>query len=110
MKKCSSITLGLLAAAALVATTGCNRRTEVQDCIDQDRHIVDSALCDQQDEARRNGYIGRFPYYWNYGGSAGGHLGDVVYGGSASPTSGFSAVSRGGFGSSFGGAHGSSAS
>lgn len=107
MKKSSSITLGLLAAAALMATTGCSRRTEVRDCVDKDQRIVEPALCQQQEENRqRGGYVGGgfYPYLWHYGGSSGGQMGDAVIGGSSTPTPGMSAVSRGGFGSSMGAA------
>ncbi len=100
MKKSSSVTLGLLTAVAMMATTGCNRRTEVRDCIDQNRQIVDERLCQQQDEQRQRGYGGAMPYYWMYGGSSGGRVGDTVVGGSTSPTPGVGAVSRGGFGTS----------
>lgn len=108
MKKSSSITLGLLAAAAMVATTGCSRRTEVRDCVDKDHRMVEPALCEQRDEAnQRTGYTGGgmyYPFFWHYGGASGGNLGDVVMGGSATPTPGFSAVTRGGFGTSMGAA------
>jgi len=111
MKKSSSITLGLLAAAALMATTGCSRRTEVRECVDKDHRIVEPALCQQQEENRqRGGYMGGYyPYLWHYGGSSGGRLGDAVMGGSSTPTPGMSAVTRGGFGSSMGSAAGHAA-
>jgi len=104
MKKSSSITLGLLAAAALLATTGCSRRTQVRDCIDKDRRLVEPGLCQQQDEMRnRPGYVGGYyPYLWHYGGSSGGRLGDAVMGGSPTLSPGYSAVTRGGFGTSMG--------
>ena len=104
MKKSSSITLGLLAAAAMMVTTGCSRRTEVRDCIDKDRRLVEPALCEQQEEMRRRpGYGGGYsPYIWHFGGSSGGRLGDMVVGGNPTPTPGVSTVTRGGFGTSMG--------
>ncbi len=96
MKKSSEVTLGLLAAVAMAASTGCSRKAEVRDCVDQDKRIVDSRLCEQ---GRPAGYAGVWPYYWMYGGSSGGRIGDAVVGGRTSPSPGAHAVSRGGFGS-----------
>ncbi len=95
MKKSSNVTLGLLAAVAMIATSGCSRRTEVRDCVDENKRIVEDWRCGQ---GRPTGYAGAWPYYWMYGGRAGGHLGDTVVGGSTSPTAGAHSVSRGGFG------------
>lgn len=102
MKKSSTVTLTILAAMASLATTGCTR-SEVRDCVDQNRRIVDDNLCQPY---RGNGYAGG-GYYWMYGGRSGGRIGDSVVGGATTPTPGTSAVSgrsvsRGGFGSSFG--------
>jgi uncharacterized protein YgiB involved in biofilm formation len=94
MKKSSVVTLTLLAAAALVASRGCNRPTEVRDCVDENRRIVDNSWCDQP-----SSYYGGH-YYWMYGGNSGGRAGDTVFGGSATPTPGVSAITRGGFGGS----------
>lgn len=104
MKKSSSITLGLLAAVAMAVTTGC-RRTEVRDCVDQNNRIVDEKFCkgqqpqQQQSTSHGGGFV---PYYWMYGGSSGGRIGDTVIGGRNTPTPGMRAVTRGGFGHSFG--------
>jgi uncharacterized protein YgiB involved in biofilm formation len=102
MKKSASVTLGLLAAAAMVGATGC-RRTEVRDCVDQTRSLVSDSLCEQEDqwdESGRTGYNAQRLYFWSYGGATGGHLGDTVVGGHSSPTSGSAVVGRGGFGGS----------
>jgi hypothetical protein len=105
MKKSSSVTLTLLAAVAALATTACSR-TEVRDCVDQNRRIVDDRKCEQRGGG---GYVsgGYLPYYWLYSGRSGGRIGDMVVGGSTAPRAGVRSVSgrsvsRGGFGHSFG--------
>ena len=75
MRKSHAVPLTLLAAAAL-AVTGCHQH---RDCIDPQGHKLPDNDCDA-------GYVGA---HYVYGGSSGGHVGDVVVGGS---------VSRGGFG------------
>ena len=109
MKKSASVPLTILASVAALAMSGCNRRTEVQRCLDDQQRIVDDRLCDQ---ARP--YSGVYPHYhWWYGGASGGRFGDTVMGGGSSLSPGFSSVrageggahggtSRGGFGSSMG--------
>jgi hypothetical protein len=105
MKKSSSITLTLLAAAASLSMSAC-KRTEVRDCVDQNHRIVDDRYCDQQ--GGRGTYVpgGMMPYYWLYGGRSGGRVGDSVFGGSTTSMPGARAVSgrvsRGGFGHFFG--------
>lgn len=103
MKKSSSVTLTLLAAVAALATTGCTKK-ETRNCIDQNNRIIEDRYCEQQPVTGY--YGGSYPYYWRYGGSSGGHIGDLVFGGSSTPTPGRTAVSgsvsRGGFGSSAG--------
>jgi uncharacterized protein YgiB involved in biofilm formation len=109
MKKSSSLTLTLLAAVASLAATSC-RRTEVRDCVDQNRRIVDDRYCQQNNGTGYGGGYGGggyMPYYWLYSGRSGGRIGDMVMGGATTPTAGARAVSgrsvsRGGFGHSFG--------
>ncbi len=107
MKKSSSVTLTLLAAVAALSTTACSR-TEVRDCVDQNRRIVDDRYCEQNGSTTGGHAGGGFmPYYWLYNGSSGGRVGDSVVGGALAPTPGAKAVSgrsvsRGGFGHSFG--------
>jgi hypothetical protein len=106
MKKSSNVVLGLLAAAALAATTGCNRsRQEVRNCVDENNQIVGDLACDQQDDFNRQGYRNPFGYHWWYGGSSRGRIGDTVFGGYSTSTSSahsFGSVTRGGFGASMG--------
>jgi hypothetical protein len=106
MKRTQHITLGLLAGMALAFTSGCNRRPERRDCVDESGRITGEQNCQMADERRRSGYIGPMPYYhYLYGGSTGGHMGDAVVNGNPVPgmssgSSGFfGGVSRGGFGS-----------
>lgn len=106
MKRTSHITLGLLATAALAFTSGCHRTPEHRDCVDERNMIANEQNCQLADQQRRNGYSGYVPYHYMYGGSSGGHVGDAVVGGNASPGMGShasSGTSRGGFGSFFGG-------
>jgi hypothetical protein len=95
MKKSSRVRLTLLAAVALAAGSGC-QKTEVRDCVDQDRRIVDDSLCQGQPTNNTGGHF----FYWMYGGNSGGRFGDTVVGGSTTPAAGAQAVTRGGFGSS----------
>jgi len=98
MKKSANISLGLLAATALVFTSGC-RNNQPRNCVDANNRLVDPKKCEDNDANRRMGYGGGYyPYHAIYGGSSGGHVGDSVVGGSTS-----SSAARGGFGSSFGG-------
>jgi hypothetical protein len=109
MKKSASVPLTILASVAALAMSGCNRRTELQRCADEQKRIVDDRMCDQ-----RQPYTGMYPrYHWWYGGASGGRYGDAIVGGGGSPTAGFSSVrageggahggtTRGGFGSSMG--------
>lgn len=99
MRKSSSVTLTLLAAAAALVTSGCTK-TELSNCVDENNHIVDDYHCQSHSGGGNVAY-----YHWLYHGSSGGHLGDTVFGGAVTPTPGVEAVSgfsvsRGGFGSS----------
>ena len=79
MRKSREVPLTLLAAVAL-ATIGCH--DEPRHCVDAQNHLMPDANC-----ATHSGGVGVFHYV--YGGSSGGHVGDVIVGAS---------VSRGGFG------------
>lgn len=81
MRRSKEVKLLLLAAVAL-AVTGC--RDERRDCVDSRGRIEADAAC----------HAGTAGAHYIYGGASGGHVGDVVVGGSS--------VSRGGFGG-FGG-------
>jgi len=79
MRKSSEVPLTLLAAAA-VLTIGC--RDQPRHCVDAQNHLMPDSTC----EAHSSGSGG---FHYVYGGSSGGHYGDMVVG---------SSVSRGGFG------------
>ncbi|PSH05747.1 MAG: hypothetical protein CXZ00_00985 [Acidobacteria bacterium] len=108
MKKTRHITLGLLAGMALAFTSGCNRHAERRNCVDEAGRITEDQNCKMVEERRRSGYTGGLRYYhYLYGGSSGGHVGDVVVGGNPMPGMGsgsgsssgfFGGISRGGFG------------
>jgi hypothetical protein len=106
MKRSSQVTAPLLAATALSLLTGC-RRPEMQRCVDENNHVVDDSLCNnqpnqpQQRPDGHGGFIPFFPYHFYYGGWGGYAIGSQVGGGSYSPTPGRSYTTRGGFGSSF---------
>jgi hypothetical protein len=116
MKKTQHITLGLLAGMALAFTSGCARRPERRDCVDESGRITGDQNCQIVEQRRNSGYIGPQPYFhYLYGGSSGGHFGDVVVNGNPMPgmSSGgggfFGGIARGGFGSTGGdGGHGGS--
>jgi len=105
MKKTQHITLGLVASMALAFTTGCNRRAERRDCVDEAGRIANDQNCQLTEQRRHSGYTGILPYYhYLYGGSSGGHIGDQVFNGNPAAGMGASSsavggVSRGGFGS-----------
>ncbi len=104
MKKSAFISLGLVALAA--GLVGCNemdtaQKQDVRSCTDRNGKVVDENLCLQQSQTAE----GRNPtdhllmdmlvYRWVFGGN--------YNTGSASH---YTSVSRGGFGSSFGGGEG----
>ena len=122
MKRSTQVTAPLLAAAALSLLSGC-RKPEMQRCVDEQNHVVDDSLCNNQPataQQRPDGHGGFLPlfipYHYYYGGWGGYGLGSVVGGGSFTPAAGRSyttrsgVTTRGGFGSSFsgGGSHSSS--
>lgn len=85
MRKSREVPLTLLASVALasmgpVGLIGCH--DEPRHCVDAQNHLMPDANC-----ATHSGGVGMFHYV--YGGSSGGHVGDIVIGAS---------VSRGGFG------------
>ncbi len=114
MKRSQTITLGLLTGMALAFTSGCRSTSQRRDCVDANNHIINDKNCTDAEDLRRRGYgYGLGGYHWLYGGSSGGHAGDAVFGGSATPSGGassfFGGISRGGFGSTgASGAHGGS--
>lgn len=85
MRKSKEVPITVLAALALF-TTAC-QDAETRNCVDAQGHIAPDANCQTATPG--------VPYHFVYGGSSGGHIGDTVYGGSTTPSSG---VSRGGFG------------
>ncbi len=111
MKRSSQVAAPLLAAAALSLLTGC-RRPEMQRCVDEHNNVVDDSFCQNQPNQLPQSHPGYIPLYrYYYGGWGGYSTGTVVGGGSYSPLAGHSyssGTTRGGFGSSFGGGHGSS--
>jgi hypothetical protein len=80
MRKSKEVPLTLLAAAAMVSI-GCNNGP--RHCVDAQNHLMPDSYC----EAPHGG-----GFFYVYGGSSGGHIGDSVVGASTS------SVSFGGFG------------
>ncbi len=113
MKRTSHITLTLLAGMAVAFTTGCHRHNERRDCVDDSSRLAGEQNCANAESLRHNGYVGPLGYHWAYGGSSGGHIGDVVVGGNPMPGMGHAAggaggVGRGGFGATAGSGSGGS--
>jgi hypothetical protein len=75
MRKSREVPLTLLAAAA-VASIGCHSNGP-RHCVDAQHHLMPDSYCEQ----------GHGGSYYVYGGSSGGHFGDVVVGASSSSTS-----------------------
>ena len=82
MRKSKEVKLLLLAAVAL-AVTGC--RDEHRDCVDGFGRIQPDSAC----------HAGAAGAHYIYGGSSGGHVGDVVVGGSSVSRGGFGAIGHG---------------
>lgn len=80
MRKSREVPLTLLAAAALAAV-GCHDKP--RHCVDAQSHLEPDANCELHPGGSGVGF------HYVYGGSSGGHVGDIVIGAS---------VSRGGFG------------
>ncbi len=78
MRKSREVPLTLLAAVAL-ASIGCHDGP--RNCVDAQNHLMPEANCAN--------HAGGGGFHYVYGGSSGGHVGDIVIGAS---------VSRGGFG------------
>jgi hypothetical protein len=117
MRRSAQVFAPILASAAVSLLAGCG--PEMQRCVDQQNHVVDTKFCQGQPSAQSQpqgkhsgGYIPLIiPYRYYYGGSGGYGFGSTASGGSFSPASGHSysltsGTSRGGFGSSFSGGHG----
>ncbi|AFL90383.1 hypothetical protein Terro_4178 [Terriglobus roseus DSM 18391] len=124
MASVRKIVAPLLAAAAVSILTGC-RPKEMQRCVDEHDNVVDDKLCanlpqnavQQQRPDGHGGFIPFIlPYRYYYGGGGGYGMGSRVFGGGYQPQpnhiygrpgSGrggfFNGVTRGGFGSHFGG-------
>lgn len=105
-----NVSAPLLAATALaLLTTGC-RQPQPKRCVDDKNQVVDPSFCAAQNpnQPQNNGvyHPGYWPYHYYYGGSGGYAPGTIVTGGSTAPRPGvsYSTTTRGGFGSSFGGA------
>jgi len=104
MRKSQSVSLTLLAAAAISASTGCDSApSQVRNCVDAQNHIVPDSRCDHP--APAGGGMAPVGYRYTYGGASGGRIGDTVVGGSIEPEAGARVVSgesgavvRGGFG------------
>lgn len=96
MRKSREVPLTVLAALA-VCVSGCREAHESRNCVDAQGKVAPDTRCDDD-------YSDSSPYHYVYGGSSGGHIGDMVYGGSrASSFSAEGGVSRGGFGHAGGG-------
>jgi hypothetical protein len=120
MRRASRIVTPLLAAAAVSILTGC-RPKEMQRCVDDKGNVVADNLCAGQPpqvvQQQPDGHGGFHPIYipmyrYYYGGGGGYGLGSRAFGGGFVPQAGRSysrggffggSVTRGGFGSSFGG-------
>ncbi len=123
MARVQRIVAPLLAAAAVSILTGC-RPKEMQRCVDEHNNVVDDKLCAnlpqnavQRQPDGHGGFIPLIlPYRYYYGGGGGYGVGSSVFGGGYQPQPGhvygssssgrggfFSGVTRGGFGSHFGG-------
>lgn len=84
MRRSHEVKLTVLAAVAL-SMTAC--RSEHRDCVDKQNYKEPDSYC-----AATGGSSGS-TYHYVYSGASGGHVGDAVIGGSATPRGGF-----GGFG------------
>ena len=108
MRRSQQVSAPLLASVAVAALTAC-RQPELQRCVDEQNHVVQDSLCQNQPREMRDGsyYFRPFGYTgytrWYYGGYGGYVPGTIVGGGGYAPLSGHSyasSTSRGGFGSS----------
>jgi hypothetical protein len=127
MASVRKIVTPLLAAAAVSILAGC-RPKEMQRCVDEHDNVVDDKLCanlpQNAVQQRPDGHGGFFPlilpYRYYYGGGGGYRAGSRVFGGGYQPQPGrdyhnatgsrysggggfFRGITRGGFGSHFGG-------
>jgi hypothetical protein len=88
MRKSLTVPLNLLASLARFVT-GRQATPETRVCVDEQRRIVSEINC-------KGSALGT-SYYYIYGGTSDGNLGDIVIGGSTVPKN-ETGVSRGGFG------------
>ena len=113
MRRSTQVLAPLLASTAALLLTGCG--PEMQRCVDQQNHVVDTSFCknlptqqpgQQQQSGGVSPIVPLLLYHYYYGGGGGYGIGSSVYGGSYAPASGHSysltsGTSRGGFGHSF---------
>ena len=123
MRRSTNVAAPLLASAAVALLAGCHDK-QPQRCVNEQNHFVDPKFCQNLPPGSAQPVAGSMgngggsydangnfvPHYFRYyyGGSYGGGFNDTVTGGSFAPSPGVSygVVSRGGFGSSFGGGGG----
>jgi hypothetical protein len=105
MRRAKSISIPLLAGAALGLMAGC-RRPEMQRCVDQLGNVAPENLCrEEQQQSHPFGYVPLYRFY--YGGWGSYDIGSRVDGGSFTPVPGARySTTRGGFGSAFHGESG----
>jgi hypothetical protein len=87
MRKSTVVPLTILASLALIP--GCRNRFGSRNCVDELGRIAPDSNCQASAP-------GGSRYRYVYGGASGGHIGDRVIGGRATPAEG--GVTRGGFG------------
>lgn len=74
---------------ALALAAGCSSRPERRDCVDGADRIASNQNCENYQELEyRKKTVGQPYFRYLYGGSSGGHMGDMVSGGSPTPRSG----------------------
>lgn len=112
MRRSTTVLAPLLASAAVALLSGCG--PEMQRCVDQQNHVVNSSFCQSQPSHATTPIVPGRPFYrYYYGGGGSYSFGSAATGGRFTPESGVnysttSGTARGGFGSSFseGGGHG----
>ena len=112
MKKSGAVPVTLLAAAAFLSLTGCEKKKQLQRCVDESGSVVEDGKCEDKQRQGVTGIHG-YPFYrWYYGG--GGYVvGQPATGGSFDPAPHVdvvrasspegAAIIRGGFGQGFSG-------
>jgi hypothetical protein len=108
MRRSAQVVAPLLASAAVTLLAGCG--PEMERCVDQQNHVVDSSFCKNLPPPQASNNPGSsapfFPYRYYYGGGGSYGYGSVVSGGSFAPVPGHSysltsGTTRGGFGKLF---------